>query len=175
MYVSGANALFDKKKFLELGGFNQIFSPFYVEDFDLSLRAWRLGWKCFYEHRSVCRHKTAASIKSKTRKEAIRTISIRNKMIFHLIHLSFLGRIIYLAQTIPEVLVQSVIGKTYYLKAFRQTIQRWEKIAEARRRLKQIAKGKRLLSLKQVVRMIRQPVRHKNIRLFKQPVPNETS
>ncbi|RZL46122.1 MAG: glycosyltransferase, partial [Pedobacter sp.] len=37
-YLSGANALVDAKKLKELGGFDEIFSPFSSEDFDLSLR-----------------------------------------------------------------------------------------------------------------------------------------
>src|SRR5574337_937420 len=57
IYLSGANALLDKKKFLEIGGLNESFAPIYVEDYELSLRAWRLGWKCYYEHSSICRHK----------------------------------------------------------------------------------------------------------------------
>lgn len=39
IYISGANAFLNKKAFLACGGFNEIFSPFYVEDYELSLRA----------------------------------------------------------------------------------------------------------------------------------------
>ena len=34
------------KKFLEINGFDTIYSPFYFEDFDLGIRARRNGWKC---------------------------------------------------------------------------------------------------------------------------------
>ncbi|WP_462220134.1 type IX secretion system plug protein, partial [Ferruginibacter sp.] len=32
LYLSGANALVNRKKLIELGGFDEIFSPFYIED-----------------------------------------------------------------------------------------------------------------------------------------------
>ncbi|WP_426669269.1 glycosyltransferase family 2 protein [Mucilaginibacter sp. McL0603] len=41
MYLSGANALIDAAKLKEIGGFDEIFSPFYSEDMELSIRAWR--------------------------------------------------------------------------------------------------------------------------------------
>ena len=49
----------DKNKLIELGGFNELYAPFYVEDYDLSLRAWRLGYKCYYEHFALCRHQVS--------------------------------------------------------------------------------------------------------------------
>ena len=55
MYLSGANAFMDKEKFMLIGKLDEIFSPFYVEDFELSLRAWRLGFTCYYDYESVCR------------------------------------------------------------------------------------------------------------------------
>jgi GT2 family glycosyltransferase len=56
MYLSGANAFMNKKHFMAIGGFNELFSPFYVEDFELSLRAWRLGYECYYDHCAICRN-----------------------------------------------------------------------------------------------------------------------
>ena len=64
IYLSGANAFIDKEKFLLIGGFNEMFSPFYSEDYELSLRAWRLGFTCWFDYESVCRHKVSHTIKS---------------------------------------------------------------------------------------------------------------
>lgn len=33
-FASGANMLADRKKLIELGGFNELFSPYYGEDLD---------------------------------------------------------------------------------------------------------------------------------------------
>ena len=48
-WVSGGSGLFNRDKFLELGGFDTIFKPFYWEDIDLSFRAWKLGYSCIFE------------------------------------------------------------------------------------------------------------------------------
>jgi glycosyltransferase involved in cell wall biosynthesis/GT2 family glycosyltransferase len=51
----GAMAL-DRDKFLELGGFDRLYFPFYYEDVDLCYRAWKRGWKIYYEPRSILSH-----------------------------------------------------------------------------------------------------------------------
>lgn len=118
MYLSGANALVDRKKLLQLNGFDEIFAPFYVEDFELSLRAWRMGWKCYYEHFAVCRHKISVSIKSKSNLQFVNTIYYRNKMFLHAMHLPAAAYYFWYLQNVFEIIFQTVIGKTYYLKGF---------------------------------------------------------
>ena len=56
LYLCGGNALIDNQKLKELEGFNELFSPFYFEDFDLSLRAWRKGWTSLYTNQTFCKH-----------------------------------------------------------------------------------------------------------------------
>ncbi len=51
-----ANGAFDRKKFIELGGFDDIFFPATWEDTDLCYRAWKRGWKMMYEPSSVIYH-----------------------------------------------------------------------------------------------------------------------
>src|ERR1035437_2548430 len=44
-YGGGGSCAFDRRKFLELGGFDEIFRPFYLEDTDLGYLAWKRSWK----------------------------------------------------------------------------------------------------------------------------------
>lgn len=118
MYLSGANAFVDAEKFKFIGGFNEIFAPFYVEDFELSLRAWRLGYKCYYEHFSVCRHQTSKTIKSTNTKNEIQKIYYRNKMILHALHLDGAAYKIWYLQNFLEVIFQTLLGKAFYRKAY---------------------------------------------------------
>ena len=53
-YLSGTNALIDAAKLKKTGGFYELFSPVCCGDMELSIRAWRVKWKCYYEHESVC-------------------------------------------------------------------------------------------------------------------------
>lgn len=61
LFCSGGFMAVDRRKFLELGGFNRLFHPAYCEDLDLCFRAWRRGWRCIYEPASVVWHREQAS------------------------------------------------------------------------------------------------------------------
>ncbi|MFY9308001.1 MAG: glycosyltransferase [Bacteroidia bacterium] len=86
-FLSGANALMDRKKLLELNGFDEIYAPFYFEDADLGIRAWRVGWKCYFEPASVCMHELSSTI-SKLKSQKVKTIIERNRIQFNYLHLS---------------------------------------------------------------------------------------
>jgi GT2 family glycosyltransferase len=154
MYLSGANALVSREKIVQLGGFDEIFSPFYVEDFELSLRAWRLGWKCYYEHNAVCRHKTSTTIKNKDSKKFVRKIYNRNKMFLHAIHLPASKKLLWYMQLFVETLAQTAFGKLWYFAAVKSFLQSGGAIKQSKQNLLSVAGGKRLLSVKEVVKIV---------------------
>jgi GT2 family glycosyltransferase/glycosyltransferase involved in cell wall biosynthesis len=47
-YGSGGCSLYDAAKLETLGGFDEAYTPAYVEDLDLGIRAWSLGWPSVY-------------------------------------------------------------------------------------------------------------------------------
>jgi GT2 family glycosyltransferase len=47
----------DRRKYLWLGGLDSLYDPMYVEDIDLSYRAWKVGWKCVLAADSRVLHK----------------------------------------------------------------------------------------------------------------------
>jgi N-acetylglucosaminyl-diphospho-decaprenol L-rhamnosyltransferase len=61
LFTSGGFMAVDRKKFVELGGFNRLFAPAYCEDVDLCFRAWRRGWRCIYEPESIVWHRHQAT------------------------------------------------------------------------------------------------------------------
>jgi GT2 family glycosyltransferase len=61
-YGGGGSCAFDRRKFLELGGFDEIFAPFYFEDADLGYGAWKRGWQVLYQPRSVVWHEHRGTI-----------------------------------------------------------------------------------------------------------------
>lgn len=85
-FVSGANTLYDTQKLKELGGFNTIFSPYYFEDDDLSFRAMKQGWKSYFIKEAVCYHLGSSTIKSAAKRQKIKRIYFRNKLIFNRLH-----------------------------------------------------------------------------------------
>lgn len=166
MYLSGANALVDRKKFLQIGGFNELFSPFYVEDYELSLRAWRLGWKCYFDYQSVCRHKVSTTIRSKNKKKAIRKIYNRNKMYLHAIHLPAEKRYIYFIQIFFEALVKVLTGRFDYLQSVYLFAVNYRQTRTSRKNIFQLVNEKNLLSVDKVVHQILSSVKGRRIRRF---------
>jgi len=135
-YLSGANALVDAKKMKSLGGFDPIFSPFYAEDLDLGLRAWRLGWKCYYDHQSVCFHQVSSTTKTIDTKNWVKQIYYRNRFLVHAIHLEGLAFWSwYLQVFLLEVVPKLLIGKFWIWKSFRQFVGHSSEIAKSKRKL----------------------------------------
>jgi GT2 family glycosyltransferase len=54
LYLHGAAMVVNRQRFIDLGGFDPLF--FYQEDNDLSFRAWREGWHCWFEPSAVVHH-----------------------------------------------------------------------------------------------------------------------
>lgn len=48
LYGSGGCTLYDAAKLALLGGFDEAYSPAYVEDLDVGVRAWQRGWPSVY-------------------------------------------------------------------------------------------------------------------------------
>lgn len=55
-WVIGGSGMFDRKKWLQLGGFDERFYPAYWEDVDLSFQARKRGWKVLFEQRAAVDH-----------------------------------------------------------------------------------------------------------------------
>lgn len=83
LWVSGGSGVFDKKKFLKLNGFDTNFAPFYWEDIDLSYRAQKKGYKCFFEPSAIVDHyhSEGAIYKNKS-KILIKSSSYKNQFLF---------------------------------------------------------------------------------------------
>jgi GT2 family glycosyltransferase len=86
-FLSGANALMDRKKLLQLKGFDEIYAPYYYEDADLGIRAWRAGWCCYVEPKAICMHTVSSTI-GKIKPEKVKIIAERNRIILNQIHLT---------------------------------------------------------------------------------------
>lgn len=168
MYLSGANALVDRVKLLSLGGFNELYSPFYMEDVDLSIRAWRVGWKCYFEPSAICRHRTSATISSKEKKHFVKTIYNRNKMIFHAIHLQGVSRAGWYIQTCFELIVRTLLLQFYYIKSFLAFIKAGAGVTHSRLELDNISRKTGVkLSLHSVTAIIKSSVSKRKIIIIK--------
>jgi GT2 family glycosyltransferase/glycosyltransferase involved in cell wall biosynthesis len=81
-YGGGGSCAFDRSKFLELGGFDRLLEPFYLEDTDLGYMAWKRGWKVLYQPRSVVFHEHRGTIGKKFTQEQIQAVLKKNYVLF---------------------------------------------------------------------------------------------
>lgn len=88
LYLCGGNALIDRSKLWQLGGFSLRYEPFYNEDLELSLRAWMKGWRCYYEPKSICFHQSSSTIRKYFDESYIRRISRRNRLMLNYLYLN---------------------------------------------------------------------------------------
>ena len=70
----------DRNKFVKLRGFNRLFAPAYCEDVDLCFRAWRRGWRCIYEPRSVVWHRHQGTW-SHDSNDSLNSLELRNLLL----------------------------------------------------------------------------------------------
>ena len=81
-YGGGGSCAFDRQKFLELGAFDELLRPFYLEDTDLGYQAWKRGWWVYYEPRSVVWHEHRGTIGKKFSPEYIQRVLKKNFVLF---------------------------------------------------------------------------------------------
>jgi GT2 family glycosyltransferase len=79
-WVSGGSSIIRRDYFLKLGGFDPVYQPFYFEDFDFGLRAWRSGYTLLWEPKSVVEHKHESTT-SKFPKKHLIYVKERNHLI----------------------------------------------------------------------------------------------
>lgn len=81
-YGGGGSCAFDRKKFLELGGFDELLKPFYLEDTDLGYLAWKRGWKVFYQPASIVYHEHRGTIGKRFSAAYIQNVLRKNFLLF---------------------------------------------------------------------------------------------
>ena len=81
-YAGGGSSAFDRRKFLELGGFDPLLRPFYLEDTDLGFMAWKRGWQVLYQPRSVVFHEHRGTIGRHFSQNRIQRVYDKNFVVF---------------------------------------------------------------------------------------------
>ncbi len=83
LWASGGQAAFSRVKWLELGGMDLMYKPFYWEDTDMGYRAWKRGWQILWASDCQVVHKHGESvIAAHFTKQFIMTTALRNQFLF---------------------------------------------------------------------------------------------
>jgi len=165
-FLSGANALVDRKKLIEIGGFNEIFNPYNSEDVNLGLMAWRLGYPCYYEHNAICKHPNSSTIKKEPNKK-VKIISKRNKMYLHFIHLDNFELFYYFIVLIGKTMLRAIVLDISYLKAVNLFLSSLGKCKQQKQIFLTLQKQKGLnTSVRDVIKFIQKDIGNKKIVKF---------
>jgi GT2 family glycosyltransferase len=82
LWAGGGSSAFDRHKFRQLGGFDPLYHPFYVEDLDLSYRAWKRGWRCVFVPESVVHHEHRGTTRRTYGDAFIQNTIRKNELLF---------------------------------------------------------------------------------------------
>jgi O-antigen biosynthesis protein len=131
----GAAVAYSREKFLALGGFDTLFSPFNGEDLDLSYRAWKRGWRVVWEPASVVVHEHRATIGRLYSRSFVRQTQDRARLVFTWKNITDRGLIAtHLAWLGPRTLARLARGEWYFARALGSCVRDLPAILAARRR-----------------------------------------
>lgn len=139
LFADGGHTMFDKKKFLSLGGFDELYRPAYWEDWDISYRARKMGYEIIYEPQSEVYHNPKTTLGKLFTEEDIRIIQWRNHFLFiwkNIFSHRFLMEHIFFLPI--EIALLPFIGKGFFNKAFFRALQRLPEALQARKRVRSL-------------------------------------
>lgn len=137
-YATAGNSMFSKEKFLAIGGFDDIFRPFYCEDIDLGWMAWRRGWRSILDPRTSVVHFTHGSISSSYKRRYIRNINKRNNSIMiwkNLFPVSLLWKL-HLRQLLITLFYRTFSFQFRYIALYGSALKRLPEILHSKQKEK---------------------------------------
>jgi len=87
-YACGGAAAYKRDRFLQLGGFETIYEPYYWEDTDICYRAWKRGLASAFCREALVWHRPSQTIRKVAPQAHVGRIWERNKLLFQWRNLS---------------------------------------------------------------------------------------
>lgn len=133
-WAEGGSSIFSKEKFLELGGFDELYSPFYWEDIDISFRAWKKGYRVLFDPNILVEHHHESTISTYFDSKTIKKISYRNQLIFIWKNITDIKLIIsHYLLLIPNIIILLLKGEFEFISGFLSAISKIYKIYKQRK------------------------------------------
>jgi GT2 family glycosyltransferase len=132
-WAEGGSCIIDRTRFLDLGGFDKLYSPFYWEDIDLSYKAWKKGYEVFFDPSILVEHHHESTIGKYFMPDRIRFITLRNQFIFIWKNITDSNLIWQHIWLLPKhILYYCLRGDFLFLKAFIAALSMLPSILESR-------------------------------------------
>jgi GT2 family glycosyltransferase len=88
LFLQGGACALRRDLFLELGAFSPMYHPGYWEDYDISYRAAKMGYRMIYEPGALAYHLGKGSLLKVLGKEGIGSLNLRNRFYFTWLNLT---------------------------------------------------------------------------------------
>ncbi len=154
LYSCGGCAVYNRAKLLELGGFDEIFTPFYYEDMDLGLKAWLRGWQSIYTPGTFCYHDHSVTIKTKFKQFFVKKTINRNKLFLQSVYLNGLSLALFLCMLFLKFLYSLILlfipKRKAFVLAFIELMAMRKGLISKRKLIKQTA----VSSLEELIKII---------------------
>ncbi len=111
-WISGGSSIIRREVFIDLGGFDELYNPFYWEDIDLSYRAQKSGYHIKFDSSRVVEHRhEEGAIKKNYNNHEIKKIAYRNQLIFVWKNITDLNLLLSNYIFLPYHLFKSVLNR----------------------------------------------------------------
>lgn len=123
-WANGGSCLFRADRLNELNGFDEMYSPFYWEDIDLSYRAYSRGWSVLFNPEYSVEHARESTINTYYTSVKVKHIAHRNQFIFTWSNITDIDLIIKHFAWLPfHLVVMSIKGETQFISGFLSALQ----------------------------------------------------
>lgn len=133
-FASGFGA-FHRRRFLSLGGYDDLYLPGIIEDADLGFRGWRQGYRAYYVPESRVYHVGQASFKRAFGAKGILTLAHRNTFLFMWKNLSGGLLLEHLFLLIPRLLYAAFRRQWELIQGFMKALPLWHEAWKRREKL----------------------------------------
>lgn len=124
-WAEGGACMIDKEKFEKIGGFDEVYSPFYWEDIDLSYRAWKSGYTILFDPKVEFEHYHGSTIDEYFSPKSVKTIAYRNQFIFVWKNINSFSLMVDHILRLPiNLLITIAKGDTLLTKGFLSALKR---------------------------------------------------
>ncbi len=140
LFACGGAAAIDRRLFLDLGGLDPLYAPFYWEDVDLSWRARKRGLAIVQAPGSVVHHEHGATIGARFEERIVRAVYERNRLLFQWKNLTSVRLTASHLLWLGPRLLRAPFGRADFLRGFAGAARRLPTALAARRRERAAAK-----------------------------------
>jgi N-acetylglucosaminyl-diphospho-decaprenol L-rhamnosyltransferase len=133
--AAGPVLAIDRRRFLDLGGYDPIYFPGRIEDVDLGFRSWMAGFRGYYVPESVAFHKGFGTFEPRLGKVQCDILASRNTLIFmwkNLVGARLLRHFLWLPIRLGGSLL---LGRPGFVRGFLGALSRMRQVIEGRRAL----------------------------------------